>query len=90
MRLPSHAAIAALRRRACVILTAAASLSVTVPCGDAFDERLQWLLSLSDSASAEPLLRVEEIGPADGRAPKSLGNRHFGERVERAMKHANP
>ena len=64
MRLPSHAVTATLRHRACVILTAAASLSVTVPCGDAFDERLQWLLSLSDAAS--PLLRVEEIGPADG------------------------
>ena len=40
------------------------SISITVPCGDAFDERLKWLLSLSD-AGGSPLLRVEEIGPAD-------------------------
>jgi quercetin dioxygenase-like cupin family protein len=40
------------------------SASVTVPCGDAFDERLQWLLSFCDEDDT-PLLRVEEIGPAD-------------------------
>ena len=33
-------------------------------CGDRFDERLHWLLSLTDENLA-PLLRVEEIGPAD-------------------------
>ena len=40
------------------------SIAVAVPCGDDFDDRLQWLLSLRN-ASDEALLRVEEIGPAD-------------------------
>ena len=42
------------------------SASVVVPCGEAFDERLAWLCSLESGVEgAPPLLRVEEIGPAD-------------------------
>ena len=40
-------------------------MSVVVQCGDAFDDRLRWLLSLRRRDDSEPLLRVEEIGPAD-------------------------
>ena len=43
----------------------AAAASISIPCGDAFDERLAWLLSLKNADDREPLLRVEEIGPAD-------------------------
>ena len=41
-----------------------ASAALAIPCGDQFDRRLQWLLSLTDDRKL-PLLRVEEIGPAD-------------------------
>ena len=48
--------------RAAPALAAGASLEIR--CGDQFDARLQWLLSLTDE-ELSPLLRVEEIGPAD-------------------------
>jgi len=38
--------------------------SVAVPCGDSFEERLAWLCSLLD-AEGSPIMRIEEIGPAD-------------------------
>ena len=44
--------------------TSGTAVSVAIACGDAFDERLAWLCSLKDIGGA-PLLRVEEIGPAD-------------------------
>ncbi|EOD16150.1 hypothetical protein EMIHUDRAFT_370456, partial [Emiliania huxleyi CCMP1516] len=52
------------------VSVAAASLStpppssVVISCGSAFDDRLSWLCSLRAEGGA-PLLRVEEIGPAD-------------------------
>jgi len=37
---------------------------IVISCGSAFDDRLSWLCSLRAEGGA-PLLRVEEIGPAD-------------------------
>ena len=54
-----------LRRAAPAVLSASATAVLSIQCGDRFDERLQWLLSLTDDHNLAPLLRIEEIGPAD-------------------------
>ena len=66
MLLATICAALSLRRAPLRTTLPALSASVTVQCGDAFDERLEWLLSLTHADDeTSPLLRVEEIGPAD-------------------------
>ena len=63
---PRHPHLTRLRASRCPLLAEASGsfASVVIACGDSFDERLAWLCSLQ-GVGGSPLLRVEEIGPAD-------------------------
>jgi len=63
---PRHPHPTRLRASRCPLLAESSGsfASVVVACGDSFDERLAWLCSLQ-GVDGSPLLRVEEIGPAD-------------------------